>query len=350
MTPNPVSLDNRVVGPDTPAYIIAEAGSNHNGDFEMATRLIEVAAEAGVDAVKFQLFRAESQYVKDSGTVEYLDDDRSIYEIIEENELPETWISDLATHCERHGVDFLCTPTYPEAADILSEHVPAFKVASYTMSHHPFLEYLAELGKPIILSTGVHELSEVQEAVAVLEDADLTELVLLQCVGAYPTPVDSINVRVLETLREQFDYNAGLSDHTQHPTVAPSAAVALGATVLEKHFTLDKTLEGPDHEFALEPDELAAMVNHVRQTEKALGSKTKTVLDIESELYDIARRHIHATVDIEAGELITEESVSVLRSGQREHGLKPKHYSSVIGTRAARDIPQWKGIEWEDLS
>jgi len=343
-------IGDRAVGPGKPTFVIAEAGSNHNGEFGLATDLIDAAADAGADAVKFQTFRAEGMYVRDSGEVEYLDDDRTIYEIIESMEMPYEWIPRLHEYCHERDLSFMSTPFDKRSVKELSEYVPAWKVASYTSSHHPFLRHLAATDKPIIMSTGAHEFAEVRESVKVLEQAGVDGLALLQCVAAYPTPLSDINVRVVRTLAEEFDVLAGLSDHTLDPVTAPAAAVPLGACIVEKHITLDKTMEGPDHEFALEPDELDAMVSVVRDTEAALGSGDKRVLDIERELYEKARRAVHAVRNIEPGEVLTEDNIAVLRPGEREAGLKPKHYGDVLGSTASRRIREGEGIRPEALS
>jgi len=343
------TIGDRPVGGDAPAFVIAEAGSNHNGDLDLAKELIDVAVDAGADAVKFQTFRAEDLYVEDSGDVEYLDDDRSIYDIIESMEMPYEWVPKLHDYCRERDIFFMSTPFDERSAAELAEYVPAWKVASYTSSHHPFLRHLADTDKPVIMSTGAHELEEVAESVEVLRDAGVSGLALLQCVAAYPTPVADINVRVVQTLREEFGVPSGLSDHTLDPVTAPSAAVALGANVVEKHFTLDNSMEGPDHEFALEPDELDEMVSAIRDTEAALGSGEKRVLDIERELYAKARRAVHAGKDIHAGQELTEENLKVLRPGERENGLHPKFYNEVVGQRASRDIASGEGIDWEDV-
>lgn len=343
-------IGDQPIGPDEPTFIIAEAGSNHNGDLEIAKELIDVAADAGADAVKFQTFRAEDVYVEDSGEVEYLDDERSIYEIIEDMEMPFEWIPELHDYCHEQGVEFLSTPFDERSAEELAEYVPAWKVASYTSSHIPFLEHLARTDKPIIMSTGAHELDEVAESVAALRDVGVSDLVVLQCVAAYPTPLSEVNVRVIKTLQDEFDVLAGLSDHTLDPVTAPSAAVTLGAGVVEKHFTLDNSMEGPDHQFALEPDELDRMVSAIRNTEKALGSGEKRVLDVEQELYEKARRAIHAVRDIEGGDVILDEDVKVLRPGEKDSGLDPKFYDEIIGETAVRHIEKGSGIQWDDMN
>jgi N,N'-diacetyllegionaminate synthase len=342
-------IGDRPIGPDEPTYIIAEAGSNHNGDLEIAKELIDVAADAGADAVKFQTFRADDLYVEESGEVEYLDDERSIYEIIEDMEMPYEWIPELYDYCREQGIQFLSTPFDKRSAEELKEFVPVWKIASYTSSHIPFLEHLAKMGKPIIMSTGAHELNEVSESVSTLRDAGASDLVVIQCVAAYPTPLSEINVRVVETLQEEFGVLSGLSDHTLDPVTAPSAAVSLGGCVVEKHFTLDKSMEGPDHQFALEPDELDRMVSTIRNTETALGSREKRILEVEEELYQKARRAIHAVRDIQAGDVILDEDVKVLRPGEKEGGLDPKFYDEIIGETAVRSIEESKGIQWDDV-
>jgi N-acetylneuraminate synthase len=246
-------------------------------------------------------------------------------------------------------VQFLSTPFDERSARELEEYVPAWKVASYTSSHVPFLEFLAGTEKPIIMSTGAHDLDEVAESVEVLQEAGVSDLVLLQCVAAYPTPLSDINVRVVETLREEFGVPAGLSDHTLDPVTAPSTAVALGASVVEKHFTLDKSMEGPDHEFALELDELDRMVSAVRDTEAALGTDKKQLSKIEEELHNKARRAIHTVADIEAGEEFTEKNLGVLRPGSKKRGLHPKFYDDIIGKVASSNISKGTGIQWDDV-
>jgi len=343
------TIGTQPVGPGEPTFIIAEAGSNHNGDLATAKELVDVAVNAGADAVKFQTFRAEDMYVEDSGKVEYLDDDRSIYEIIESMEMPHEWIPELHEYCTERDIYFLSTPFDEQSAELLSEYVPAWKVASYTSSHHPFLRELADSDKPIIMSTGAHELPEVRESVNVLESAGVHELALLQCVAAYPTPLEEINVRVVKTLADEFDVPTGLSDHTLNPVTAPAAAAALGANIIEKHFTLDKSMDGPDHQFALEPNQLTEMVTAIRDTEAALGTGEKSVLDVESELHDKARRAVHAVDDIAAGEELTTEKVKVLRPGEQDAGLHPKFYYEILGSIAARDIQRSTGLQWDDI-
>jgi N-acetylneuraminate synthase len=264
-------------------------------------------------------------------------------------EMTHEWIPTLHDYCNERGICFLSTPFDEQSAELLSDYVPAWKVASYTSSHHPFLRTLAASEKPLIMSTGAHDLEEVRESVAILESAGVSGVALLQCVAAYPTPLEDINVRVIQTLAEEFGVPVGLSDHTLDPVTAPAAAVALGADVIEKHITLDKSMEGPDHQFALEPDQLDEMVDAVRDTEAALGTSDKFVLDVEAELHDKARRAVHAVEGIAAGEEFTAENLKVLRPGERDAGLHPKFYDEILGKTAARDIERNAGLQWEDI-
>lgn len=343
-----ITFDGGTIGDDG-TFVIAEAGSNHNGELDLAYDLIDTAADAGADAVKFQTFRADETYVKDSGQAEYLDDERSLYEIIESMEMPYNWIPKLHEYAQEQNILFMSTPSDPRAADELEDYVPVYKVESFHLSNHPYLRYLARKDKPLILSTGAHEMDEIEESVEVLREAGCSDFVLLHCISGYPTPLDQINVRVIETLRDRFDVLSGLSDHTLDPVTAPSASVTLGASVVEKHFTLDKSMEGPDHEFALEPDELDEMVTAIRRTERALGDGVKRLADVEKELHDKARRFIHARTDISVGEELTEDNTGLLSPGELDPGLLPKHYEEVLGSTAARDIEKSEGITWDDI-
>lgn len=335
-----IRIGDREVGPDEPTFVIAEAGSNHNGDFSLAKDLVDAAADAGADAVKFQTFRADEMYVPPEETNET----DGLFDTFKSLEMPYEWIPELAEYCESRDILFVSTPFDERSAAELDEHVPAFKVASLSMSHYPFLEQLAEMDKPLLVSTGSHEQSEVAETVEFLRDKNVTDLVLLQCVTSYPTPLNDINVRVVETFQSEFDVLSGLSDHTTDPTTAPASAVSLGAAVVEKHFTLDNSMEGPDHSFALEPGELEAMVSSIRKTEQALGTGDKRVLDIEEELYENARRAIQAVRDITSGEKLTERNVAVRRPGDSTRGMSPRHYENIIGRKANADIERGEGI------
>lgn len=345
----PVTFEGGAIGPDEPTFIIAEAGSNHAGELDTAKELVDVAADAGVDAVKFQTYKAEDHIVKESGGIEYLEgEDRSQYEIYKDTEMPREWIPELTEYAEKQGVLFLSTPAEENSADALDPHVPLFKVESFNLSNHPFLEYLAEKGKPIIVSTGAHEYEEIIEAGEFLEEIGV-EHVLLHCVSSYPTPPERINVRAVETLQNEFDVPVGFSDHTLDPVTAPAAAVALGASVVEKHFTLDREIDSPDHEFAIGPAELNEMVTAIRETESVLGSGELGMQDIEETGASIVRRFVQATEQINAGETITEENTEVISAGTQESGIEPKYYDQILGTVTTRTVEQWDGVKWEDL-
>ncbi|WP_276253301.1 N-acetylneuraminate synthase family protein [Halomontanus rarus] len=334
---------------DESTFIIAEAGSNHNGDLETAISLIDAAADAGADAVKFQTFRSETMYVEDSGTIETANGERSLYDVVADAEMPYEWIPRLFEHCRDREVYFMSSPFDEESVEKLEPYVPMIKVASSVLSHHPFLQAVAETGKPIVASTGAHTLQEIQESVETLRAADASAIVLLHCISAYPTPLESANVRAVSRLIDEFDVPVGFSDHTIDATTAPTAAVALGADVIEKHITLDKSQEGLDHSFALEPEELAEMVRAIRKTESALGSGEVTVQSIEQDWYESARRTIHATRDITEGEQITVEDIAILRSGERNRGLEPKHYDEVVGSTAQTNLEKDQGITRGDF-
>lgn len=334
-----ITVGARRIGGEEPVFVIAEAGSNHNGSYEQAIRLIDVAAEAGVDAVKFQTFTASRMYPRTAGLSDYLNDSRSIYDIIEQMEMPDDWIPRLAAHCQQRSIEFLSTPFDEVSADLLAPHVGVFKLASYELTHTPLVRHVARLGKPMIVSTGTAELSEVLEAVATIREEGNEAIILCQCTAAYPAPPDQLNLRAMVTLRDATGCLVGLSDHSRDPVLAPVLATALGASVLEKHVTLDNRLPGPDHVFAIEPNELKSLVTRIRIAEQMLGHGRKEALPVEQELHAFARRSIFTTRNIRAGEMLNRESVAVLRCGKLGHGLAPSEYERVLGRVAVRNLP-----------
>lgn len=333
-----------------PCYVIAEAGSNHNGDLGLALRLIGVAAEAGADAVKFQLFRADKLYPRAAGSADYLRDDEDIYDVIERMELPLEWLPKLSDASAEAGIDFIVSIFDEESADAVDPYVPAFKLASYELTHHPLLRHIAAKGKPLVISTGAADLEEVKEAIEVARSEGNDKLVVLQCTAAYPARIEALNVSAVATLRSELGIPVGLSDHSSDPVIAPVMAVALEASVIEKHFTLDRTLPGPDHRFALEPDELARMILAIREAEKALGSGRKEVLPDEQELREFARRSVFAVGDIPAGSELKPGNVAVLRTGKRGHGIDPADLDRLLGRRVRRPIAANTPIHWEDVA
>lgn len=344
-----VCIGGRLLGSGQPCYVIAEAGSNHNGSLSQAMRLIDVAVDAGADAVKFQLFRASRVYPRSAGVSDYLKSPTPIYDIIAAMEMPYEWLSTLAGYCSRQRITFLATPFDEESADRLDQWVNAFKIASYEMTHIPLVRHVAAKGKPLIISTGTASIDEVEQTVDECRQAGNNAIALLQCTAAYPAPLDSLNIRTIPTLARRFQLPVGLSDHSRDPLVAPMAAVACGAAIVEKHFTLSNDLPGPDHRFAIEPAELRLMVEKIRQTEQALGADQKTVAPVEEELRAFARRSVFATRPIGEGETFTVDNVAVLRCGQCLPGLAPVEFPTLLGRRASREIAADSSVQAEDL-
>jgi len=333
-----VQIGNKLLGDGEPCFIIAEAGSNHNGSLEHAKRLIDAAVESGSDSVKFQLFRANKLYPKTAGQSDYLNSERSIYDIIQDMEMPYEWLPELAAYCREVRIIFLSSVFDEESVDQLDPYVPAYKIASYEMTHLPLVRYIAGKGKPVIISTGTANLEEVAETVEAFFETGNQDLALMQCTASYPAPVESLNLNAITTLKNEFRVPVGLSDHSRDPLVGPLGAMALGANLLEKHFTLSNQLPGPDHSYAVEPDELRLMIQKVRGVEQALGSGVKERHGTEDELYDFARRYIFSSRHIGKGEELTTENTVILRKGKLALGLLPKELGSVLGKKAARDI------------
>ena len=346
--PPKVKIGDRWVGDGEPCFIIAEAGSNHNRDLQQAKSLIDVAAESGADAVKFQLFRAGKLYHKDAGHSDYLKLEKSIYDIIADAEMPYEWLPELEGHSAKAGIIFLSSAFDEESVERLDRHVPAHKIASYEMTHLPLVRNIALIGKPVIISTGTANPEEVDETVEAFFQTGNNGLMLMQCTASYPAPLDSLNLRAITTMKEAFRVPVGLSDHSRDPLAGPMAAVGLGANLVEKHFTLSNRLPGPDHIYALEPGELGLMVKKIREVEQALGTGAKVVQPAEEELRAFARRSIFAIRDVKAGEPLTQDNVAVLRSGAMAPGLEPKYYDKMQGRIARRGLPAGTTIRRED--
>jgi N-acetylneuraminate synthase len=339
-------------------YIIAEAGSNWRmgtpeRDNEMARSLIDVAAAAGADAVKFQTYRPESVYVRNAGESGYLAGagiKKSIYDIFADLAMPYEMLEGLADYCGQQGIAFMSTPFSVADAEAVDPFVDVHKVASYEINHVRLLQWLAKSGKPLILSSGAADQNDIAFALETLREAGATEIVLMQCTAKYPAPFESLNLGAIRHLQERFQVPVGFSDHSRDPIVAPVAAVALGARVIEKHFTLHNRLPGPDHAFALCPEELDRMVSAIRDAEKTLGSGKKEIHADEQELREFAVRSLQAMRDIQAGEILQEGvNFDVLRSGQRSKGLHPKYLGQVEGVRAKVLIAAGQGIRKDDL-
>jgi N-acetylneuraminate synthase/N,N'-diacetyllegionaminate synthase len=345
-----IKVGHKLIGDYQPCFIIAEAGVNHNGDIELAKRLIDVAKDVGVDAVKFQTFKVENLVTRDAPKVNYqiqnTKSNESQYDMLKSLELSEDDFKELYDYAKKKNIIFLSTPFDFESVDLLDElGVPAFKVSSADLTNLPLLEYIAEKGKPILLSTGMGCLGEIEEAIATIKNTGNDDIILLHCVTNYPAKFESLNLRAIQTLKEAFKLPVGFSDHSLG-IYAPIAAVALGAVVIEKHFTLNKNLPGPDHKASLEPKELEEMVKAIRLIEKALGNGIKKPSIEEEKIKKVVRRSIVAKVNIPKGSVITKDMIAIKRPGM---GLPPKYYREIIGKRARRDIKADELIYWWDI-
>lgn len=346
-----VRIGKRPIGEGAPVYVIAEAGSNHDRDLDQAKRLIDVAAEAGADAVKFQTFTSDRIVAETTTRAKYLDailpPDETMASLFRKLELPYEWHALLKEHAESAGLDFLSSAFDEQAVDLLHGlRVRAFKVATYELWHLPLIRYIARLGLPMICSTGMASISDVERAVRVVEaEGNLSNLILLHCTVSYPPPFGDLNLRAMATMRAAFQVPVGYSDHTPGLT-APIVATALGAAVIEKHFTTSRDRPGPDHRFALEPDELAAMVHAIRDAQASLGDGVKRTADAERDLYVTARRSLHAARDIEAGEVLDRDAIAILRPGT---GIEVSDLDHVIGRTTRRRIGRHEPLAWDAL-
>lgn len=327
--------------------IIAEAGVNHNGSIEMARQLIDAAVVAGVDYVKFQTFKAENLVTRDAKQAEYQQRNAaedSQYAMLKKLELSESQHEELIAYCKEKGVKFLSTAFDLESIEYLhSLNLGLWKIPSGEITNYPYLKKIAQYGEPVIMSTGMCSMDDVEQVLNVLLKNGLMkeQIMLLHCNTEYPTPMRDVNLKAIQQLRDKFGVKVGYSDHTKGIEV-PIAAVALGAEVIEKHFTLDRTLPGPDHKASLEPNELKAMVDAIRNIEQALGDGQKHVSASEEKNMAIARKSIVAAKAIIRGELLTEENLITKRPGS---GISPMLWEEVIGTKAIRDFVEDELIE-----
>ncbi len=329
----------RMVGTEYPCFVIAEAGVNHNGDSGRARALVDAAAGAGADAIKFQTFTTERLVTRDAPKAEYqrlrTAAGESQYDMLKRLELPADTLRGLRQHCDEVGILFMSTPFDEESADLL-EHLglTVFKIPSGEIANLPYLAHVARKGKPMIVSTGMASLGEVEAAVLTIRANGNNNLVLLHCVSDYPADPADANLRAMLTLEQGFDLPVGYSDHTAGVEVA-LAAVALGACVIEKHFTLDRTLTGPDHAASLEPDQLKSMIHGIRVVESALGHGRKEPLASELRTAAVARQSLVAAQDARAGTILSDELIAVRRPGT---GLPPLMRPYLIGRTLRVDV------------
>lgn len=351
-----IKIGDRAIGENHPTYFIADISANHDGDLERAKMLIRLAKEAGADAAKFQNFRA-SRIVSDYGfkamgqqVSHQAGWKKSVFEVYDDASLPFDWTPVLKEECDRAGIDYFSSPYDAEAIAMLNPYVPAYKIGSGDITWDETLVRIAQLGKPVLLATGASHIGEVQHAVHVIQAIN-PQLVLLQCNTNYTASIenfDHIHLRVLNTYRSMFpDVILGLSDHTSgHATVL--GAVALGARVIEKHFTDDTHRVGPDHPFSMTPEGWREMVDRTRELERALGSGDKRVNANEENTVIVQRRCLRAARDIHAGEVLTREMIDVLRPATLG-AILPNEIGSVVGAKARIDLPYGKEITWMEL-
>jgi N,N'-diacetyllegionaminate synthase len=334
------------VGGDARCYVIAEAGANHNRDLGLARELVDIAADAGADAVKFQTYRGEAIYSSKTPQFTYLKDERSPQDLLEAIALPREWQEELMARAHERGIDWFSSPFDHDAVDSLADlGVPAMKIASFEIVDLPLIRKAASAGVPLILSCGMVTYGEVEDALGAVREGGGTQVALLQCASLYPSPPEIMNLRGMATLRDAFGVPVGLSDHTQGIAVA-AAGAALGMQLIEKHFTASRDMEGPDHAFALEPGELTAMVQGIRDVEASLGNgRLEGPSELErEEMYTLARRSLIAAADIPAGTVITEAMLTVKRPG---FGVAPKFLELVVGRTAKVDIEFDDVVTWE---
>lgn len=345
-----IKIGNKLIGEGEPCFIIAEVGVNHNGDIRLAKELIEKAKEVGADAVKFQTFQSENLVTQTTEMADYqkinIGQEQSQLEMLKKLELSQQDFVELKECARAKDILFLSTPYDKASVDILEKlNILAFKISSADITNHPLLGYIASKNLPVIFSSGMSTLGEIEEAINVMRATGNEKLILLHCNFNYPARLEEVNLRAMKTLETAFQIPVGYSDHTMGIEV-PIAAVVLGARVIEKHFTLDRGLPGPDHKASLEPKELKEMVEKIRNVERALGSFRKFPTKSEAKNRKISRRSIVAATDISRGTVIGPGMICVKRPGT---GIAPKYLKKVIGQRATQDIKEDELINWNKI-
>lgn len=335
-----MEIDGITLGEDT-VYFIAEAGVNHNGSLETAKKLIDTAATSGADAVKFQTFSADRLVTKDASKVDYQSettDDESQYEMLKRYELDRKAHEQLIAYCTERDITFLSTPFDWESADMLADlGVSAIKIGSGELDNHPLLEHVAGLGLPLIVSTGMGTMDEVHAAHDVIRSVnDELDVIFLHCTSAYPCSLDDVNLRAMETMIDELGEPVGYSDHTTLPET-PAFAVAAGAVLVEKHFTLDTSLPGPDQEASLEPTELTRAVALVRDAFRCRGYSKKRITDAERANRSAVRKSVHAATDLREGAVLTEANTTIIRPAD---GLSPTEYDSILGAEITEALSE----------
>ncbi len=336
-----IKIDDKVIGKGYPTYIVAELGVNHNGNMELVKELIDKASEAGVDAIKFQKFKTESLVTKNAPKAKYqevtTDAAESQFDMLKRLELSENSLQELYNYAKFKGIEAFATPFDDESVDFLYNlGIKAYKVGSGDITNIPMLKKIAKKGLPVILSAGMSTLGEIEDALDAIRSEGNDKIVLMHCTSNYPTNEEDVNLKAMNTMMTAFQIPTGYSDHTMGTAVS-IAAVARGAVIIEKHFTLDRSLPGPDHSASLEPKELKELVEGIRAVERALGSPIKKPNKSELEVKYVAQKSIVAAMEIKKGEIITEEMLTVKRPGG---GIKPKYLQFVVGREAKVDIKE----------
>ena len=336
---NLVDIGTHKLGPGHPCFVIAEAGVNHNGSLDLAFELVDAAIRAGADAVKFQAFQAKNLVSKGTPKADYQKETtggkESQFDLLKSLELGTDEHRNLQNYCRERNIVFLSSPFDIQSGDFLDEiDIPAFKIPSGEITNWPFLKHLAGKGRTLILSTGMSNLGDIEGALQILEDGGLKRcnVVILHCNTEYPTPFEDVNLRAMKTIGRAFQVVTGYSDHTRGIEVAV-AAVALGACVIEKHLTLDRTLSGPDHQASIEEAEFLTMVKAIRNVEQALGSSLKVPSESEKRNMAVARKSLVAACDIREGEVFSEDNLTVKRPGT---GIDPRRWQDMLGQKASR--------------
>ncbi|WP_238883205.1 N-acetylneuraminate synthase [Clostridium sp. YIM B02551] len=323
---------------DKRVFIIAEAGVNHNGDLEVAKKLVDVAAESGADAVKFQTFKADELVTKDAPKAKYQEKTTgagSQYEMLKKLELSYEDHIYLKNYCQERDIVFLSTPFDFQSVDLLeSIDIPLYKIGSGDLTNIPLIKYIAKLNKPMIISTGMANLGEVEEPIKAIQDSGNDKITLLHCTSNYPTSYEDVNLKAMITLKNAFNLPVGYSDHTIGMEI-PVAAVAMGARVIEKHFTLDKSMNGPDHKVSLEPMELEKMVKSIRNIEVAFGDGVKKCTKNEEDTRKVARKSIVAKANLKKGDILSLDNITFKRP---ENGISPRHFEFINNKKLVKDV------------
>lgn len=352
-----IKIGNRIIGKNQPCYIIAEAGVNHNGDLDLAKKLVDKAKDAGVDAVKFQTFKSEDVCTINAERAEYqkknVEREESQLEMLKRLELPYEDFKTLKNYCDSKNITFLSTAHTEDAVDFLEDIIPAYKIGSGDLTNIPTLKKIAKKGKPMILGTGMATMDEIKEALSSINEEGNKDIIMLHCTTNYPCPRNEVNLKAMQTMQKELECLIGYSDHTKGIDVS-LMAIKLGAVLIEKHFTLDKNMQGPDHKASMNPEELKKLVDSIKNhryedlkfDEEILGSDKKIPNKSEKEIMTIIRKSIVTIKDIKKGEKLNHENISIKRPGT---GILPKRFDELIGKKATVDILKDKIIKGGDI-